>query len=912
MPITAQWVWDGGDRWGYQRYLCFRRRFSLDRCDVAGEANARPTLQITADAYYLARLNGRVVGHGPIKSVRGMRFVDTYDLAGRLAEGLNTLEVTVMSMGAGSVTYAAEPAGLWFDVSAGRCRVVSDTATEGRPDPHRRQPTVRRWMQPAVEDVDAAGDECRWSPAVVVASPVELPARRVPLPSRSAVGVERVVRVDTVRLPEFCASVRLRPALAQPDERSACELYDAPAYIVTDLHSPIDQDLRLVPTLGAIAWYHRGRNVCEGHSWTYSWDGEVAGRTIRLDKGPNRLIGVHRLNHIEDATLAGFCDEPITVSNPFGEGCFGILPVERTVEGAELDALDLERIAADAPPTESALSWMGGNPHALAMNAEPVATDRQAPLLSAPAGAPIELPAAPAGQAVRAIIDLGELTSGHLAFDVEGAEGSRLIFSMFEGLVESPFRIHWPEVCRNSVAYRCGAGLASFESMHHYGGRYIAIHHTGPAPVRLRRLRILSANCGSRRQGHFVSDDLAWNGIHQAAVRTVIAGVDDTFTDCPLFEQANWNFDNRAAFLGEVQAVANLAVARHSIALFAEDPDTRGLVSMTSPTAWQAMSIPLWSLHWILWVRDYYEHTGDKAFARSMLPRIVDGLDEALGRLDDRGLLNWPGGMMEGTWHFLEWGTGRDDDHAVNTAEQGGLYAALHAGADLAGLMGQRRARLAERYRRAADTLRRRVNARLWDADRGAYADSLHDDGTLSPVSSQATNAAMAAFGLAGRRRAVALADRILAGELLPIGSPYGLFYILEMLDGLGRSEDIFNLFVPKYRLMLEAGDTTLWEHFQEFGEAFGSGQWPTRSRCHPISAYVLKYYTRYLLGIERRAAGYRRVRIRPRPPEGMNRAEGSVPTPHGRIHVSWQRRGRRIRTQVDVPDAITVDRASR
>jgi hypothetical protein len=726
------------------------------------------------------------------------------------------------------------------------------------------------------------------------------------------VGVERVVRVDTVRVPEFCLSFRLRPALAPPEQRRACELYETPAYIVTDLHSPIDQDLRLVPTLGAIAWYHQGCKVCEGHSWAYSWDGDVPDRTIRLKKGPNRLIGVHRLNHIEDATLAGFCDQPISANNPFGEGGVAILPVERTVEGEDLADLDVEAVAANAPKTDPALSWQGGNPHALAMNAEVLSVAADAPLLSAPAGAPIELPAVPAGQAARVIVDLGEITSGYLAFDVEADEGSRLMFSMFEGLVECPFRLHWPEVCRNTIAYRCGGGVASFESMHHYGGRYLAIYHTGPASARLSHLRILSANCGSRPRGHFVSDDVTLNGIHRAAVRTVIAGVDDTFTDCPLFEQANWNFDNRAAFLGEVQAVANLPVARHSIALFAEDPDNRGLATMTSPTAWQAMRIPLWSLHWILWVWDYYWHTGDKDFARSMFPRVAEGLDEALGLLDHRGLLNWPGGMMEGTWHFLEWGNGRDDDHAVNTAEQGGLYAALRAGADLAQVLGKRHARQMERFRTAADTLRRRVNAKLWDAHRGAYADSLHDDGTLSPVSSQATNAAMAAFGVAGRRRAVELAGRILAGELLPIGSPYGLFYILEMLDGLGRGEDIFDLFVPRYRQMLQAGDGTIWEHFQEYGDEFGSGQWPTRSRCHPIGAYVLKYYTRYLLGIECREPGFTRVRIRPRPPKGIDRAEGSVPTPLGRLRVSWQRQGRRIQMHTDIPSAITVDRASR
>ena len=57
----------------------------------------------------------------------------------------------------------------------------------------------------------------------------------------------------------------------------------------------------------------------------------------------------------------------------------------------------------------------------------------------------------------------------------------------------------------------------------------------------------------------------------------------------------------------------------------------------------------------------------------------------------------------------------------------------------------------------------RAVNRHLWNPQRGYYTDSLHADGTQSPVSSQLTNAMVALHGIGSaawsRRLALDLAD---------------------------------------------------------------------------------------------------------------------------------------------------------
>ncbi len=118
-----------------------------------------------------------------------------------------------------------------------------------------------------------------------------------------------------------------------------------------------------------------------------------------------------------------------------------------------------------------------------------------------------------------------------------------------------------------------------------------------------------------------------------------------------------------------------------------------------------------------------------------------------------------------------------------------------------------------------------------------------------------------------------------------------GLFYVLEFLDQHEKSETIFRLIAKKWGPMVEAGDKTLWEHFPEFGNP----RFPTRSRCHPFGAYILKYYVKYLLGIEARAPGLSRLRFRPRPPSGMTFCEGTIPTPRGNVRVRWTKRGGKL-----------------
>ena len=899
----AKWIWDDSDRWSYHHYVQARRTFTVGEPDLAMVRGGAPTLAITADAYYQAWLNGRVIGEGPAKSAEGRRSVDLWPIASLLLAGKNELLIVALSLGTGTMTYCPDEAGLIFELDLGRRRVPSDDETEVRPDPARQKRTARRWILPCIEDIDDAAEGGEWKSAKVVGKQIQIYPRRVPLPTREVLSVKRMVMAEVVRPPNVAISMRLRPYLTDGDQKRRSNPFAAPAYIVTDIVSPIDQKLTFTPTLGNVTWYFRGQKIFEGSGWR-PWVQTDPPAGIDLRKGPNRLVGLHdRTNHFEDINLAGFAAQPVEFTNPFGRGAFQVVRVREAralVEGPTMEKIDWNALRPAMGEMDPLDSMPFGNPYDLVYGARQVGRDQPA-LKNASAGSssePLVIPPAPPGLATRVIVDLGVLHNGWLAFDAEGRKGSLLVLAMFEGLEPGPpIRIQWPGGCNNALAYRLRDGRQSFESFFAYGVRYIAIQHTGDHHVRLGNLRVFTANCGSALQGSLLVDDELLNSIYRICAQSVISGVNDTFTDCPTFEQVNWNFDNRAAAMADAATCANYAVTRNSIELFDEDPRFRGLVRSQYPSTWESQ-IPMWAFHWIMWCRDYYWQTADMGFAQRIMPRVAAGIREGLDKIGPRGLLEWPG-----TWHFIEWGNGRDDDHDVMSAEQAGFVGALDAAIELAAVTGNQYGETAEKWRSARANLVRAVNDNLWDAKRQAYFDSLHRDGSPSPVTSQTTNAAMAVYGFASAERAKELARRILAGDpqLLPYGSPYGLYYVLELLDQQGDTENIFSIIRRRWGEMVLAGDTCTWETFAEFGYL----DWPTRSRCHPFAAYVAKYMTRYLLGVNVLAPGYAKFHIELKLPEGINHCHGSVPTPKGLIRVGWERRAEKIQLNVEHPTGL-------
>lgn len=878
----AAWIWDP------RLPVCHAWLAAEHTVELTAAQAAGASLLITASTQYDLRINGRPAGHGPAKSAKGRVSVDRIPVGPLLRAGANRIAVTVLHTGVGTMTWCAEKPGLVFrlDAADGAVLAASGPATRVRPDPQHPRATLRRWAMPVIEDLDLAGaDATAWA-APALADPGLHPyARRVPLPSRRRRTPVRIAAAAAVEPPPTVLTLRIKPYLVDAAGQARFNTYATAALLVAEIDSPVAQELSFLPALGAVSWFIAGRPVANQNGWGH--DGMAGLAPVAIPAGRTRLLGLHRNNHFEDLTLVlRGSAAPVAVRNPYGAGWVQVVRLPGEASPETPAGLDPDALRAAMPAMDPADAGPDRNAFARLMNARPAAGPALDALRAAAPTGPWILPAPAPGLATRLIVDFGLVLNGHLAATLASAAPGRLTAAWTEYAEDDGaggLRLQWPN-CNNAMTVRCPAGTHPVEGFHAYGGRYLVLDWEGAAELRVADVAMLDANCGSIEAGTLETDRPLHAGIWDLCLQSVISGVDDTFTDCPTFEQVGWNFDNRTAWMGERWMCANQAVAANSMRLFAEDPEFTGLVRSQYPSAWDN-SIPMWSFHWIMWVRDWWWHSGDAAAARALMPRIAAGLAEALGRCDADGLMAWGG-----VWHFVDWGNGRDDNHAVNAAEQAGLWASLAAAEELAAGLGVMAAEAAG-WRAARERLGAAIERRLWIPARGAWADSLHADGTPSPVSSQVSNAWLAAVGLGGPARQAAIADRIIAGDpgLIAYGSPIGLWCILELYMRAGRHAEALALIERRWGEMLAAGDRTTWETFPEYGLA--NGAWATRSRCHPFAAYAAGMLMQILAGVEVLEPGCRRIRLRPSAPAAVGRCRISVPTPLGPLSAAWERR---------------------
>ena len=79
------------------------------------------------------------------------------------------------------------------------------------------------------------------------------------------------------------------------------------------------------------------------------------------------------------------------------------------------------------------------------------------------------------------------------------------------------------------------------------------------------------------------------------------------------------------------------------------------------------------------------------------------------------------------------------------------------------------------------------------------------------------------------------------------------------------------------------------------------------RSQNHPMFGAVTRYLFRYLLGInqEKNSGGFGKLVIAPKLVAGLNRAEGHVGTPSGRVGVKFEKKNGNVKFDLEIPAGV-------
>jgi alpha-L-rhamnosidase len=290
---------------------------------------------------------------------------------------------------------------------------------------------------------------------------------------------------------------------------------------------------------------------------------------------------------------------------------------------------------------------------------------------------------------------------------------------------------------------------------------------------------------------------------------------------------------------------------------------------------------------WGIAVWEYFWYSGDRTFLKQIFPAVLKNLKGAANMLDENGL------FTGNYWNMFDW-TGADQDRNTVTHNTMFFIGAIDAALKCADALDD--TKNAAGLKKLRTKLKRNVN-RLWDTEKNAYPDSIHDDGTISPSVCQHTSFLSILYDIVEKKHHVAALNNVLnkPDGMVGIGSPFALLYLYEMMDKEGLQDEIIESIYRNYEEMLRQGATTVWEQLRD-----------TRSHCHAWSSSPIYFLNRIVLGVRQTAAGGKSFEVSPMP-NGLGWADGAVATPFGPLHVKWEIAGRSLKIGITAPAGVKV-----
>jgi hypothetical protein len=491
------------------------------------------------------------------------------------------------------------------------------------------------------------------------------------------------------------------------------------------------------------------------------------------------------------------------------------------------------------------------------------------------------------------IVDFGRELSGFIAFDIDAPAGVVLDFYMFEsmhdGIIENTTGLN------NTMRYITAYGRQRYRSFVRHGFRYIMLTvRDMKSPIKIYGIKTYLSTYPVAEVGQFRSSDYLLNRIWEISRDTTRLCMEDTFVDCPAYEQTFWVGDARNEALINYYTFGAYDIVKRCLNLVPKSMYRTALPESQVPSGWQNV-LTAWTLFWMNACREYYDFTGDRAFLEGIYPSLAETVKNFTKFINKDGLLEIT------AWNMLDWAPMDTVDSGVVTHQNALLVKALKDTAYLADQLGK--GNDSAMFVRFADYLKDAINRSLWSEDEKAYIDSIHADGQRSKVLSQQTNAIVYLCDCAEGDRKQIIEKYMLdpPEHFVKIGSAFMSFFYFEALLKLNRIDEILDNIRENWGTMLDYGATTCWETF--------IGWWKgglTRSHCHAWSAAPGYFLGAYVLGVRPIEPGFSKILIEPQLCD-LKWAEGSVPTPKGRVDVSYRDKGDYVDISVEIPEGSTA-----
>ncbi len=486
----------------------------------------------------------------------------------------------------------------------------------------------------------------------------------------------------------------------------------------------------------------------------------------------------------------------------------------------------------------------------------------------------------PPKKTVSLLLDRTFLTMGYPQLTVSGGEGSFIKITYGEAMFDAAGnKGHRDETAGKKVegVYDVllpdGGEHRTFEPLWLRTFRYIQLDiQTDAKPLILEKFVNLFTAYPFQHHAVFECDDADLKNIWNIGWRTARLCAQETYYDCPYYEQLQYIGDTRIQALISLTNSGDDRLMRKALELFDHSRISDGITQSRYPSAVYQF-IPMFSLWWVSMVHDYYMYRGDHEYLRQFVPGIKAVLDYFERHLDDNHLIagiewlpfvDWADG-----WYWGE-PPGIDLGHSSIVSLQ--YVYALQRAAELFELFGELHDR--DKSMELSRRIQKAVMQECYLPSRGLVAD------TPEKINfSQHANILAVLTHTIPENEAQALMQRTLDDPGLVQCTLYFRFYLFRALQQVGLG-DVYLEQLGPWKQAINFGLTTFPEN--PVGNTSVVG---TRSECHAWSASPNYDLLTTVCGIRPAEPGFRSVHIEPNLGH-LNWLKGSMPHPAGEIYV--------------------------
>lgn len=395
----------------------------------------------------------------------------------------------------------------------------------------------------------------------------------------------------------------------------------------------------------------------------------------------------------------------------------------------------------------------------------------------------------------------------------------------------------------------------------------------GAEPLCLHQVNFVETGYPLEVVGAFESSDPTLSPLWDISIRTLRRCMQETYVDCPFYEQLQYSMDTQLEALFTYQVSGDDRLARKAIYEFHSSRLPSGMLQSRYPSM-PAQVIPGFSLYWIYMVHEHYWYFADRTLLRLVMP-TVDGVLNWFGeQIGSDGLV---GPCSPEYWSYVDWVQEWAAGKGVPPAAQTGpltvynqMYAeALRRAAELQEALGRTGA--AGEYRHRAEQVKEALKLRCWSPERGLFR-----DGPRSETYSQHAQVWAVVSGTVQGREAEQLMETMLVDPNLPRVSYAMSFYLFRAMAQIGRYADTFPLW-DIWRGMARLNLSTWAESPSHH-----------RSDCHGWGAVPLYEFCAEMLGVRPGKPGYEEISIAPQPGP-LQWARGTVATCKGPVRIQWE-----------------------